>query len=73
MVTAIAPEGTWEGYPIDLIADIANAVDVPVIAHGGAGSRDIESLLRPLQCVLQQRVIYSFIKRVWVFSLICQM
>lgn len=45
MVTAIASEGTWEGYPIDLIADIANAVDVPVIAHGGAGTvRDIESL-----------------------------
>lgn len=45
MVTAIASEGTWAGYPLDLIANIADAVDVPVIAHGGAGTvRDIELL-----------------------------
>jgi len=38
MVTAIAFEGTWKGYPLELMTDMADSVDVPVIAHGGAGA-----------------------------------
>jgi len=37
MVTSIDKEGTGEGYDIDLIRKIAEAVPVPVIACGGAG------------------------------------
>lgn len=37
-VTSVDREGTGEGFDIDLIGNIASSVNVPVIAHGGAGS-----------------------------------
>lgn len=39
LLTSIDREGTWDGFDHDLIAAVANAVDIPVIAHGGAGSK----------------------------------
>jgi cyclase len=46
IITSVDREGTGRGFDIDLISLIANAVSIPVIAHGGAGSKeDIESLL----------------------------
>ncbi|MGD8386341.1 MAG: imidazole glycerol phosphate synthase cyclase subunit [Desulfobacteraceae bacterium] len=38
MVTSIDREGTGKGFELDLIKSIAEAVPVPVIACGGAGS-----------------------------------
>ena len=38
LVTSIDHEGMWNGYQINLIRQISDAVDVPVIANGGAGS-----------------------------------
>lgn len=38
LVTSMDKEGTWEGYDIDIIKKISNAVSVPVIANGGAGT-----------------------------------
>jgi len=38
LITSIAREGTWKGFDIDLIKKISDAVTVPVIAHGGAGT-----------------------------------
>lgn len=38
MVTSIARESAMDGYDIELMGSIAQAVDVPVIAHGGAGT-----------------------------------
>lgn len=38
LLTAIHREGTWNGFDIDLIKNISNAVNIPVIANGGAGS-----------------------------------
>lgn len=38
LVTSIDREGTRKGYDTDLIAAIANAVEVPVIASGGYGT-----------------------------------
>lgn len=38
MVTSINQEGTGRGFDVALTAEIANAVPVPVIAGGGAGS-----------------------------------
>lgn len=38
LLTSIDREGTGAGYDLELIRSVASAVDVPVIAHGGAGS-----------------------------------
>ena len=38
LLTAIHQEGTWNGFDIDLINKISNAVNIPVIANGGASS-----------------------------------
>lgn len=37
LLTSIDREGTWEGFDLDLIRAVSDAVDIPVIAHGGAG------------------------------------
>jgi cyclase len=39
LITSVDREGTMEGYDLDLVEAVASAVDVPVIAHGGAGRR----------------------------------
>lgn len=38
LVTSIDREGTWSGLDIPLLKSITGAVDIPVIAHGGAGT-----------------------------------
>jgi imidazole glycerol-phosphate synthase subunit HisF len=38
MVTSIDQEGTGKGFDLELVRRIADSVDVPVIASGGAGS-----------------------------------
>lgn len=38
LITSIERDGTMQGYDLDLIASVAEAVDVPVIASGGAGN-----------------------------------
>lgn len=38
LVTSIDREGTRAGYDLELIRQTAGALDIPVIAHGGAGS-----------------------------------
>jgi cyclase len=40
LLTAISREGTWSGFDIQLIRNVAEAVSIPVIAHGGAGNID---------------------------------
>lgn len=37
LLTSIDREGTWEGFNVDLVHQIIDAVSIPVIAHGGAG------------------------------------
>ena len=37
-LTSIDREGTMEGYDIELVRSVADAVTVPVIAHGGCGT-----------------------------------
>jgi cyclase len=39
LVTSVDSEGTGAGFDLELVAEVADAVDVPVIAHGGAGRR----------------------------------
>jgi cyclase len=38
LVTSIERDGTMQGYDLELVERVAAAVDVPVIASGGAGS-----------------------------------
>lgn len=38
LLTAIDREGTWDGYDLDLIKSVTDAVNIPVIANGGAGN-----------------------------------
>lgn len=40
LLTCIDREGSMEGYDLDMICKVTEAVDVPVIAHGGAGTYD---------------------------------
>lgn len=47
LLTSIDAEGSMEGYDLDLIAEVASGVKVPVVANGGAG--DPEHLLQALR------------------------
>jgi cyclase len=38
LLTSIDREGTWEGFDLELVKRITDAVSIPVIAHGGAGA-----------------------------------
>ena len=38
LLTSMDREGTWEGFDLELVRGVAQAVNIPVIAHGGAGS-----------------------------------
>ena len=40
LLTSIDREGTWEGPDFDLVRELASAVSIPVIAHGGTASRE---------------------------------
>jgi cyclase len=40
LLTAIDREGTWQGFDLGLTSQVADAVTIPVIAHGGAGTVD---------------------------------
>jgi cyclase len=47
LLTSIDAEGTMRGYDLQLIRDVADAVNIPVIAHGGAGRRT--DLAKPIR------------------------
>jgi len=37
LLTSIEREGSWSGFDLSLIQEVSEAVNIPVIAHGGAG------------------------------------
>jgi cyclase len=46
-VNSVDRDGTMEGYDLDLVRSVASAVDIPVVACGGAGSlRDLADVVR---------------------------
>ncbi len=47
LLTAVDRDGTFDGYDLDLVKQVATAVDVPVIASGGA--RDIPDFLSAIR------------------------
>jgi len=47
LLTSVDREGTWEGFDIELVGKISNAVKIPVIAHGGGGKLgDIQDVVK---------------------------
>lgn len=38
LLTSIDREGTWSGFDIKLVREVADSVSIPVVAHGGAGA-----------------------------------
>jgi len=40
LVTSIDQDGKTSGYDLDLLKEITNNVNIPIIASGGAGSPD---------------------------------
>lgn len=40
LLTSIDREGTWQGFDLELVRRVTDAVSIPVIAHGGAGNLD---------------------------------
>ena len=48
LLTSIDREGTWKGVDINLTQMVADAVNIPVIAHGGAGN--VEEIGEAVHC-----------------------
>jgi cyclase len=47
LLTSIDREGSWSGFDIELVKAVADAVSIPVIAHGGAGCiQDISNVVK---------------------------
>lgn len=40
VITSVDREGTGEGFDIELVKNVSEKVNIPVIAHGGAGSSE---------------------------------
>jgi cyclase len=40
VITSVDREGTGQGFDIDLVSEISNLINIPVIAHGGAGKME---------------------------------
>ena len=40
VITSVDKEGTGQGFDIDLVSKISNLINIPVIAHGGAGKKN---------------------------------
>ena len=67
LVTSIDREGTWMGFDLDLVRSIADAVKIPVIAHGGAGKLEyIEAVTASSNAsAVGFGSIVVFQKRIW--------
>lgn len=40
LLTSIDREGVWNGFDLEMVKAVSDAVNIPVIAHGGCGSVD---------------------------------
>jgi imidazole glycerol-phosphate synthase subunit HisF len=50
VITSVDREGTGEGFDLELTRQVSQAVSIPVIAHGGAGSpADVAEVVREAQ------------------------
>jgi imidazole glycerol-phosphate synthase subunit HisF len=60
LLTSIDADGTRNGYDLDLTRSVAEAVDVPVIASGGAGyARHVAEALEVAQAALLASILHE--------------
>jgi cyclase len=60
LLTSIDTDGTRSGYDLSLTADVVDAVSVPVIASGGAGSaRHVAAALEVAQAALLASILHE--------------
>jgi len=60
LVTSIDRDGTREGYDLDLLAQLRDAVSLPVIASGGAGSAaHVAAALEVAQAALLASILHE--------------
>ena len=63
LLTSVDREGTWEGFDIELIRKVSDAVKIPVIAHGGGGKlgdiQDAVKLGKASAVALGSLVVYQ--------------
>ncbi len=60
LLTSIATDGTRAGYDLELTAEVAAAVSVPVIASGGAGgARHVAAALEVAQAALLASILHE--------------
>ncbi len=60
LLTSIARDGSRRGYDLELISLVRSAVDVPVIASGGAGSaQDVVAALRITDAALVASIVHE--------------
>jgi cyclase len=60
LLTSIDADGTRAGYDLELTADVANAVSVPVIASGGAGGAShVADALQVAQAALLASILHE--------------
>lgn len=62
LITSIDRDGTMRGYDLPLIASVVNAVSIPVIASGGAGTYDhlVEAITRGGASAVAAASIFHF-------------
>ena len=64
LLTSIDADGTRDGYDLELTAAVADAVDVPVIASGGAGNAaHVKDALEVAQAALLASILHEDPKR----------
>jgi cyclase len=60
LLTSIDADGTRSGYDLELTSEVADAVSLPVIASGGAGSaRHVADALRVAQAALLASILHE--------------
>jgi cyclase len=60
LLTSIDADGTRDGYDLELTAAVANAVDLPVIASGGAGTTaHVAEALEVAQAALLASILHE--------------
>ena len=60
LLTSIDADGTRAGYDLELTAEVADAVSVPVIASGGAGeARHVADALEIAQAALLASILHE--------------
>ncbi len=60
LLTSIDADGTRDGYDLEVTEAVANAVSIPVIASGGAGSaRHVADVLEVAQAALLASIVHE--------------